>query len=311
MKKAYLLAFAMSGLLLLSGCGNNPESQATKSLSSQLAHIEEVVGSTNSNEVASVSPNISFDGNTIPSSIQHLKASAYQNMNKEENIRQDILGISSTLKNCLSKPLKLSSGKASSLIELCNNLDSYAKKLSETKNAIKSTVKRINKNLKNTDKQNLPEAESCYITLGNNMNERYAYMSNIYSNLEQIYNIIDCCPSCSQNTENLNNSADTQANTSGCNVDTFKNEKQQTNINGVAQNNTAIVQPQQREPFMYYPNDYYCNNCYRGQFNPNRNTDSFYPKMKNIDTYRALPNDFLYNGDYYNPPMQFYSQPII
>lgn len=51
-----------------------------------------------------------------------------------------------------------------------------------------------------------------------------------------------------------------------------------------------------------YNNGYGFNNgyypYYNSPFNPGRNTDTFYPRMKNIDTYRYNPNQTINNGGY-------------
>lgn len=47
-----------------------------------------------------------------------------------------------------------------------------------------------------------------------------------------------------------------------------------------------------------YNNGYY--NRYNNGFNPNRNTDTYMPRVTNIDTYRVAPNGGYYNNGYYN-----------
>lgn len=304
MKKTSLLVLVASCTLLFCGCNSSNETQALHQLSTQLESTTKTIESTSTLEVAEVSPNTTFDANSTFSSFQRYKTTSYQNMMKEESLRQDILSLSSTIKSCTEKEYKLSKPQIKAIVSLSNNIAKYTNHINETKPYIKSSVKKIKNATKSTENIKLDEAECFYITLNNSMNERYAYMSNIYSNLEQIYNILDCCQNCcddsSQNYVAEQKTTETsfpdkQDQPISKNIDTFTN--------------TAKDIPHEQEPIYgspsHVPNrpDAYNRYLGRGPFNPNRNTDSFYPRIRNIDTYRFNPNNYYneyYNNSFYN-----------
>lgn len=140
-----------------------------------------------------------------------------------------------------------------------------------------------------------------------------------------------------ENNNNLNNSKDDENNNTKnntgikSNIDTYLNKDQSTNKaqnkqldynyeytknnytgnnyqnNNLTNNyqnyrnrnyNNWTYNNQRFNPYNYpYNNQYYQNNLNR-RFNPNRNTDSFYPLNRNIDTYRYMP--YNYNNGYNN-----------
>ncbi|MBO5394621.1 MAG: hypothetical protein J6A28_01795 [Clostridia bacterium] len=318
MKKSHILLLVLSSALLLSGCATQ-ESQAKDILSSQLDRIERSVGDTNMAEVSEVSPYSEFDANATPYTIQYFKAAAYQNMQKEEALRQDILKLNACLKACTEKPYNLTKSSASAVKELSANIKKYAECLIETKESLKENVKKIKKYLKTADNVNLTAAESGYITLNNNMNERYAYMSNIYSNLEQIYHLLgcnECCDDCTEPNETFtpeqlqaqNTLDETQAtrqdrpNANSSNIDTFERKESNADLPQQPHSHNNYIPPAYNSPYFYNYNN--------GPFNPGRNTDSFYPRGRNIDTYRFNPNN-PYNNYYgYTAPNGVPYQPL-
>ena len=130
------------------------------------------------------------------------------------------------------------------------------------------------------------------------MNERYAYLSNIYANLEQAHKILGCCSSDECATDGTTSPSQTE-NKSFKNIDTMDNKKidaaynNSTAPNNMTNNGYNNYRPNTNNPNFYPP--------YNQRFNPNRNTDTFYPQGRNIDTYRFNPNGYNgYNGYYYN-----------
>lgn len=288
-----LLVLALSASLLLAGCTAN-SSQTLNQLSSQIDSTAAFVETTSSSEVSTVSPSIEFDANSTPSNIQTYKATAYQNMIKEESMRQDILSISAAIKSCTGSNCKLTKSQTKAITTLNNNLNKYTTQLKNTIPYVKSNVNKITKSLSLGENGNRAEAESYYISLNNNMNDRYAYMSNLYANLQEIYNIVCCC-NCQQNENNCQQEEiTTQESTpvgDNSNIDTFTNS---------ANNTPPAIPTPSIQPASYNGYNYTYN---RGTFNPDRNTDSFYPRIRNIDTYRINPNSYYngyYNNGYYN-----------
>lgn len=308
MKKLFLPLFCLSAIIL-TGCNSN-QTQALNSLKSQLDRVNSVVSSTSTSEVIDVSPNTTYDANSTASSLQSFKATSYENMLREESLRQDILSLNGHLKSCFNKKYKLGKEKTKAISQLTNNINKYLTSLSNTKDGIKNNVKKIQKNLKSSKNLNLDQAESSYISLNNSMNERYAYMSNIYSNLEQIYNLMNCCNNDCLNEQTEQNNEKENNGRSSKNIDTFINSNDQAPQNLTTETQPPVVQTPLNQPLQYPAQNGFYNNGYgnayygynRGIFNPNRNTDTFYPRMRNIDTYRYSPNyynNFTYN-EYYN-----------
>lgn len=109
------------------------------------------------------------------------------------------------------------------------------------------------------------------------------------------------------NDDNSNNNSDTSVNNS-----TTNNTENNNNLNRNNQINRPINNgyPYQYNNYdSYYGNPYYNNPYYNGYnnyynpnfrynrrgFNPNRNTDTYYPLNRNIDTYRMNPNQYALN----------------
>ena len=339
-KKLLIFSLATLSLFTFTGCTNN-QTKAITTLENQTKRIDSVISNSSSDDISSVSPSVSSE-NIGYSIIQSHKANSYNNMTRENQLKQDVLSLNSSLKTCLNDNLKLSKSKVSAIKTLASNISENLSKYNETKSQVKKNVKNIKQSLK-VPNINVVGAESEYISLNGNMNQRYVYLCNIYDNLEQAYFIIcDCCPnnSTSEQTQNNTNqynqteitkekqnknsrfkknidsyapstketekqvekSNSNEKNTKDIrNIDTFNNFKPPI----YNQNNTYNA------PYNYgynnmpmygyyngYNNPYGYNNgyAYSGyangfrRFNPNRNTDTFYPYNRNIDTYRTAPN---------------------
>ena len=343
--KNKLLVFSLTALSLftLTGCNMTSDTQSLSSLETQLSRIESSITTNGNDDISTVSPYSSLS-DTTSNSIQTHKANSYNNMTRENKLKEEIISLNSTLKSCMDKDLKLGKTKASSIKSLSSNISKNLNKYNKTKNQVKSSVKNIKKSLKvpNVDVLN---AESEYITLNGNMNERYAYLCNIYDNLEEAYLLIcDCCDN-TTNSQITNEITNETTKTTGQKTSKFKknidsyapsqrnikenkvksNQEQNTtadtddtnsinDIRNIDSFNNFVPPNQFNNPYYNnqygYPYGYYngYNNRYNGygygygynngygyangyrRFNPNGNTDSFYPYNRNIDTYRMAPN---------------------
>ena len=206
MKRLLIPCICIVAVASLAGCSNN-NSQTMTTFNNQIVRVESIVKSTSVEEVSSVSPSVTLSSNEPYNSIQYFRALSNENMLREEEIRKDILSMSSTLKTCAEQKYKLSKNRLNSLKSITNNLTRNTSNLNDTKSNIKNTVSKIKKSLK-VSSINIEEATSSYIILNNCMNERYAYLCNIYDNLEQACILLDCeclsdCKNC-KNNENIN-----------------------------------------------------------------------------------------------------------
>ena len=301
MKKSFIALFYLAACTLLVGC-SSPQTEAMQSLENQLTRVENIVGNSAISNLSQISSNGNIDANTTQSSLQRQKHYSYENMRREDNLKSDISTMVACIKKCTKNDLKLTKNQASLIKQLSNNIAKNTTSFNSTTSHTQTTANKVAKSLKSYSDLNLSELEGNYLTLSNDMNERYAYMSNIYSNLEKIYTLLGC-DNCSQaddssckNCEEGEQAPSTNQ-PSTKNIDTFEN---------TAKNNTPLPQS----------NANFCPNCppnniapppYNNQFNYGRNTDSFYPRLRNIDSYRQPIN---YNGypQYYNG---YYSYPSI
>lgn len=200
-KKILVSCICFISLVGLAGCADRGDTKSLTTLNNQLSRVESIVSSTSMSEVEAVSPYVTLDENEPFNSIQSFRALSNENMNKEEDLRQEILSMTQCLKSCTNKKYKLGTKKSNALKDISNNLSKYSSHLNETKSQVKSSVNKIKKYLK-VNSINIEEATSSYITLNNSMNERYAYLCNIYDNLEEACIILECnCCNSSENSE--------------------------------------------------------------------------------------------------------------
>ncbi len=296
--KKYLLTFLISlTAISLFGCGQN-ESKSLGSLNKHLENTEAIVRNTSSSEIYEVSPATNYDEIDLTNPIQIHRANSYNNMMREENLRQQILSLSAYIKNVPTSKIKLSKNKRENLKQLRKNLDKYTNLLDDTREDVRLSVNTIKRNMV-IGKMNMPNVERAYITLNNSMNERYAYLSGIYGNLLFAKDLI-----------NESFEQDSTANKES--TQTISDEQNTKNIDSYTPDENAKIQPEKAEnsgnnvPYPQIYNNYrynnrfnygYYNNGYNygfNRFNPNRNTDTFYPYNRNIDTYRFSPNHYSY-----------------
>ena len=310
MKKITLTLIMILLALTLCGC-NNKNSKAYTAFNEQLDNVESVVSSTNSSEISDVSSSMIYNENQSLSKINYYKTLSNNNMYREEEIRQQILALNGYLKSC-NNNLKLNKSQLNALKNVTSNLKKVTKELKNTKSDIKSTVSSIKKD--NKTSKNDASIESDYLILNNHLDERYVCMLNIYNNLNFACDIL--CENHTnfdqpvyriepQNTVKEENKAEN---------DKEDSKKFKKNIDSY---NQAYKDNQENKKYPYQtmmPNNPYMNNRYFGGkygmnnynmyngmygygyngfgFNPGRNTDTFYPFGRNIDTYRYNPNFF-------------------
>ncbi len=196
MKKILLSCLSFACIFLFGGCSLSGDNEAITTLNNQLNSVQTTVSSIGAQEIADVSPSVTLESDQPYNSIQSFRALSNEKMLREEEIRQHILTLTENLKSCTSQKYKLGKKKAEALKDLSSNLSKYSAHLNETKSRVKSSVRQIKKNLK-VPNINIEEASSGYVTLNNSMNERYAYLCNIYDNLEQVSIILECdCNKC-------------------------------------------------------------------------------------------------------------------
>ena len=303
MKKSFIALLCLSACTVLVGCSSS-QAEAIQTLENQLTRVENIVGNSNITALSQISSNGSLGLNTAQSTLQTQKHYSYENMQKESSLKNDISSMVSCIKSCTNSNLKLTKNQANLIKQLSSNIAKNTTSFNSTDATTQSSANRIAKSLKSGKVLNLIELEGQYLTLSNNMNERYAYMSNIYSNLEKIYSLLD-----------NNNCESDQKNSPSDNCETYQHEdeKQFSNKNIDTFENTAKnnQQTSQNQPlnYQYAPqNGIYPPPTYTNQFNYGRNTDSFYPRRRNIDSYRPQP---AYNGSYNFYQNGYYNYPSI
>lgn len=323
MKKILLSLACLLICLPIAGCATTSDASILSSLNNQLDRVQNIVSSTSSTEVNTVSP---YTEITSQNPMSMYKAEAYSNMTNEETLRQKVLSLNSQLKNS-QKTYKLGKYRAGSINSLTNNLSKYLNYLNNTKSEVKNNVNKITQ-ISNAKIHNPESIYSSYVALSNVMNERYIYLENLYYTLTKIQDILEQATPLqtsdkeenaeNKNTEECQDKENCNTNTHTAtksytprmrfqsNIDTYyynklpKRENIASNNQGV--NNyqqtpittAPITNPYNNNLTYPYPAQYFpyggAYNFGFGRFNPFRNTDSFYPYLINIDTFRLPPN---------------------
>lgn len=330
MKKIILASVCSLLALTAVGCSSNNETQALNNLSSKLDRVSAIVSSTSTTEVNTVSP-MQFSRNMTQSS----RYNAYGNMMREEDLRQEVLATTGYLKGSLEKKYKLGKSKTKALVYLTDSLENSITELAGTKLSVRNAVNKIQRYSSNPQNMDSNIANSSYTELNNLMQARAIYLSNLQNTMDEICNILNDSVIEENETEvsnndqiqisnekvnqsnkqtSSNNKNEQKDNTIRKNIDTYNNKI----INNEKSNNNEYENNVANKEFYsdnrinndgYYSNytnapyNNYLNRNYR--FNPNRNTDTFYPRVRNIDTYRFNPNyngNPYYYGNQYNTP---------
>ena len=296
MKKILLVSLCSLLALTATGCTSN-EQQVLNNLDTKLTRVSTIVSSTSTTEVNTVSP-IQLETKQNLNYYQSIKQNAYLNMMREEELRQNVLSTAGYLKSTINKKYKLGKSKTSAIRTLTDSLEKYITSLASTKTPVKNTVYKIQRYV-GVETADAAKARSSYNELNNIMRSRAIYLSNLQSTMEEISDLLSESVVDDTNNEDNNNNN----NTIRKNIDTYnqnvRKQEQTTNNPAPQVNETNIT----NTPYNYQYNNYY-NDLYNRdyRFNPNRNTDTFYPRVKNIDTYRYNPyyrgNPYFNNNGY-------------
>ncbi len=241
----------------------------------------------------------------------------------EQYYKTDILRQTARLKSGLSKNLKLSKAQISAIKDYTNNLGKYTNSIAYTESEMENTAKSVGVLKKNITK-NVEKINAKLSRLTCNSNARLTYFENILYTLDELENCLNLnfnqnesqippvvidTPS---NDDNKNNTTDSTAQTQTINdknklknIDTYitypndsntKNTKdckfcEKNNQNTQTKNQSYPINQEVDESGKYYRyinpvmsrDELYINNG--GQFNPARNTDTYAPMVRNIDTY--------------------------
>lgn len=313
MKKIILATMCSLLALTAVGCGTNNETQTLNDLDTKLDRVSTIVANTSTTEVNTVSPlEIDQFTQTTPTRLQAVRHNAYNNMVREEELRQEVLSTASYLKSNIDKKYKLGKSKRMALRSLTDSLETYVSDLAGTKLAVKNNVNKIQRYTK-AENIDANRTRSSYNELNNLMQARATYLTNLQNTMYEICDILNEsvveedtqeAPTSKQITDKTVKKHDTIRR----NIDTYNNKvdqketKSQENTNNNETINTSYYNNYPNRPYHNYYNNYYNNFYNRGyRYNPNRNTDTFYPRVKNIDTYRFNPyngNPYYYNNGY-------------
>lgn len=337
MKKIFLGVMAVTLSLALTACGTSANSATITNLGNQLDETANTVSN-----IQTVNPtDLNLTKNMLETmsnaSNSKLYSNAYntqQNLINEEYYKTDILKKTANIKNSISKDIKLSKAQITAVKDLTSSLAKYTNSIAYTQGEMTNTIKSISSMKKNIDK-NSDKINAKLNRLACNSNSRSSYYENLLNTLEQLETCLDVeGDTTSQNIQTLddetNNSDDTSDTTdneqddTNNNIDTYRpgNKKYKKrkycpdcqpnypsnfneNINN-ARNYNQLYNPNTvnngtyNNPTIPYGNVYNRFN----RFNPSRNTDTYGPTMKNIDTYgyNAANNGYGYgmNGLYRN-----------
>lgn len=298
MKKIILPLICSVLALSFTGCDMSNEKQTLQNLDSQLKTTYSVVYDTNANPNLLNSSVFKDLNEENPSN--YFKKKTYKNEERENDVKQEVLGLASLIKSNHNHVCKLGKNKTNAIKELTTSLNKYTKRLAKTKVPTSQKYQNIKKY---TSLQNVNGelARTNFIELNNLMEERATYLFNLRDTLEGINVLLDESCYNGQSTqeqsedfvenEQTNNTSNEDKKPSGIlrkNIDTYNNTRNITssqNTNNQYSYNTPnyTFNNQVNNPNYYY-RDY--------RFNPNRNTDTFYPRVRNIDTYRYNPYNY-------------------
>ena len=191
MKKIFLSVLAFGLVVTTVGCGTSASESAINNLSRQLDDTANTII-----KIEAVNPtNLSISRESLEKTTSKtafddiiLTQNALVN---EEAYKSEILTRTATLKNCLSKDIKLSKAQTTAVKDLTAILSKYTNSISYSRTELESTLKSIN-SLKRRPEKNAERIVSRVNRLACNSNARSAYYENIISTLEQIGCYFDC-----------------------------------------------------------------------------------------------------------------------
>ena len=327
MKKLFLCGLSLTMCVAMVGCGNSANKAAVTGLSNQLDEVSNTISSVQTINPTDLNLTRSMldssTSQTNKDSIYENVINTQQSLLNEEYYKMDILNKTSVLKNSLTKDLKLSKSQINAVKELTSNLTRYTNSVAYTKNEMGSAVKSITSMKKNIEK-NADKINAKLNRLACNSNSRSAYYENILKTLDQISFYLNCedCNNAHEDLQKEDDKVENENTQNKKNIDTYMPNNEETDCPDCNQNeiqnpnrlgnNEGISTPY---PYnsnnfnrMYYGNYYgnnygmpigngYGNPYYRtpynmeyNRFNPTRNTDTYAPLTRNIDTYQFNRN---------------------
>lgn len=291
MKKLVLSTICGVVCLTLVGCSSS-QPQALTDLSTQLERMQNTVSSISSSEVYDVTPmsynylsssnNLDVAGRTST-----LMQNSQNTLATHENLRSQINASCATLKATLGQKYNLSKNQKKAIKTLTSALSKYNTEISNKSAGIKNATQIIKK-YKSYDNINADQLNVGYTALNNAMQERIALFSNVLNTIEQVESVLnnarqeDTTPQINQtkkvkNIDTYNPAGTTEPQTVEYQTPTNQNVNYQQNYNYAGTNG-------------YWNNGYWNNGYgyYRNSLNPGRNTDTYLPRYRNIDTYRPV-----------------------
>ena len=289
MKKLVLSTICGVVCLTLVGCSSS-QPQALTDLSTQLERMQNTVSSISSSEVYDVTPmsynylsssnNLDVAGRTST-----LMQNSQNTLATHENLRSQINASCATLKATLGQKYNLSKNQKKAIKTLTSALNRYSTEISNKSGDIKNATQIIKK-YKSYDNINADQLNVGYTALNNAMQERIALFSNVLNTIEQVESVLnnsrqeDTTSQINQtkkvkNIDTYNPAGTTEPQTVEYQTPTNQNVNYQHNYNYTGTNG-------------YWNNGYWNNGYYRNSLNPGRNTDTYLPRYRNIDTYRPV-----------------------
>lgn len=318
MKKIILGVTALVLTVTLSACGASANSVAITDLSNQLNETANTISSikvVNPNDISLTTTQL--DKMLSASDVTQNSQKARQSLLNEEYYKTDILQKTSQLKTNLSENLKLSKAQIGAIKDLTSNLAKYTNSVSYTENEMSTTAKSILSMQKDVSK-NEEKIKAKLNRLACNSNTRSAYYENILNTLDQIESCLNLSKTDSNTTQNVteNTASSTSEKTtkSKKNIDTYltndkdnsENEDDNLDYDNIPSPTASPNQTYTNTPHQTMPTNPDIYNRY-ARFNSGRNTDTYGPMARNIDTY-GINNGFGYfqngnttNGIYGNP----------
>lgn len=286
MKKIILSSACLLLALTMTGCANSSSSQSVKNLNSQLSNVENVVTTTDTNNMTSEVGSSSDYYNEEPENkLNQLRNRVYSSIFEEKYLKDQIMTLSGILKSSQNTKYKLAKSDSNAINSLSNDLKKYTACLEESRSEVKSYVSKIKKQARSNNVNN-QEIASLYQSLDNVMNERKAYLSNLLNTMNEIATILE-----NNNVIDMNTNYDS--------LNNFYSDYY--NDNGQSNDNTSDIadmynNSNQRD-YDYRPNRQYQDNYNNGktindyQYNNQNNTN------KNMNNKNNTTNNYVNNSE--------------
>jgi len=287
MKKFIIGGIALSLSFCLCACSNTQSDTALTRLSNQLDATTNTISNiqtVNPSDIAITPAMIDMIATKdIPSSVAHSSKQTQDVLLNEQYYRSEILTRASYLKNCISKDLTLSKAQASAVKELTESLSKYTNSISYTKSELSDSIQAVSNMKKNVGK-NSEKINAKLNIIACNSNARSAFYENIINTLSQLESQVGTC--CN------NGSCEEKTTKPLKNIDTYISKPDECQDCDNTNTNKTISHYQTNPPFSTY-------NRY-ARFSSSRNTDTYGPTMRNIDTYGGFNNyGYGINNGYY------------